>query len=143
MIPREANQGFALALLLWMIAGMSLTVAAVIRFARTDTGLAELRLTEAKQELWGGVALLALREKVMREQTSLYSDEEGANFNADANGGLFNATYAFDDIWSATVTLGPANGYVSLNNASVTELSKLLLRLVKPLPPLPRPWLTR
>ena len=130
MIPREANQGFALALLLWMIAGMSLTVAAVIHFARTDTGLAELRLTEAKARALGrGVALLALRERAMREQTSLYSDEEGANPNADANGGLFTATYAFDDIWSATVTLRPANGYVSLNNASVTELSKLFIEI--------------
>ena len=72
MIPREANQGFALALLLWMIAGMSLTVAAVIHFARTDTGLAELRLTEAKARALGeGVALLALGESHARTDITL------------------------------------------------------------------------
>ena len=42
------QSGFAIALLLWMIAGMSLTVAAVIHFARFDTSMAELRLREAK-----------------------------------------------------------------------------------------------
>jgi len=38
--------GFAIALLLWMIAGMALTVAAVIHFARHDTSAMELRLME-------------------------------------------------------------------------------------------------
>ena len=57
------QSGFAIALLLWMIAGMSLTVAAVIHFAYEDTGMAELRVREAKvQALGRGVAYLLLRD---------------------------------------------------------------------------------
>ena len=45
--------GFAIALLLWMIAGMSLMVAAVIHFAHQDTGMAELRVREARAQALG------------------------------------------------------------------------------------------
>ena len=51
MSSGSQQQGFAIALLLWMIAGMSLMVAAVIHFARDDTGMAELRLKEAKSRV--------------------------------------------------------------------------------------------
>ena len=61
MTGRQPAQGYAIALLMWMIAGMALLVMAVIHFARDDIGSAEQRLSEAKSNaLARGVALLAL-----------------------------------------------------------------------------------
>ena len=49
---RQPAQGYAIALLMWMIAGMALLVMAVIHFARDDIGSAEQRLSEAKAMRW-------------------------------------------------------------------------------------------
>ena len=62
----KSQTGYALALLMWMIAGMSLLVMAVIHFAQDDIGLAEQRLNEAKSDaLARGVAMLALRDEAL------------------------------------------------------------------------------
>ena len=83
MSSRSQQQGFAIALLLWMIAGMSLMVAAVIHFARADVGMAELRHSEAKVVAAArGVAMLSIREAKMM----LFS-KDGESQTADDNGG--------------------------------------------------------
>ena len=56
----KSQTGYALALLMWMIAGMSLLVSNN-PYAQDDIGLAEQRLNEAKSDaLARGVAMLAL-----------------------------------------------------------------------------------
>ena len=71
MSNASQQSGFAIALLLWMIAGMSLMVAAVIHFAHEDTGMAELRVREAKAQALGrGVAYLLLRDALAAHEAA-------------------------------------------------------------------------
>ena len=66
MNSQSSQNGFALALVLWSIAGMALLVTAVIHFSRDDLDLVELRLLEAKSNaLVRGVALLIMRDSQM------------------------------------------------------------------------------
>ena len=126
------QQGFAIALLLWMIAGMSLMVAAVIHFARADIGMAELRLMEARAEAVArGAAFLAMRDMTIEEQTRSTSDNgaDTRNVALENNRGRFTRRYQFGSGLSAAATIRSANSYVSLNTASEHELTMLFHHL--------------
>ena len=136
MSRTNQQRGFAIALLLWMIAGMSLTVAAVIHFARSDVGIAELRVREAKAQAVGrGVARLLLRDSAMavyapdaqreRAEPQLPEDESRPDEQ------LFSKEYRFGRDWVVSGTLRPSNGFVSLNNADREELIMLFTELGK------------
>jgi hypothetical protein len=126
--------GFAIALLMWMIAGMSLLVTAVIHFAQDDIGLAEQRLSEAKSEaLARGVALLVLRDAALAP----YFDKEGAqaggerrdrvgkkNEENQSRSKIFTQRYMFDG-HVASASVHPASGFVSLDGGSEEELRRL------------------
>ena len=133
MSSRSQQQGFAIALLLWMIAGMSLMVAAVIHFARADIAMAELRLDEARvQALGRGAALLAVRDKAMASQQATLDPAVGERSQAQGEGNeRFTKTYDFGEGWRTRVHLGPAAGLLSLNNASDIELSLLFTHVGK------------
>ena len=131
------QRGFAMALLLWMIAGMSLTVAAVIHFARSDTSMAELRLKEAKARAIGvGVAHLLVRD---RELSSFGPDglEEQASDGTqsgradDKTTKLFRKTYQWAGGVTVTAQLRPADGFIALNNADRQALVTLFSGLGK------------
>ena len=135
MTSAPQQSGFAIALLLWMIAGMSLTVAAVIHFAHEDIGMAELRLREAKAHALGrGVAYLLLRDSAL---AAYRAASEGADPALQTEQGetesekqtLFTKQYQFGDDWSVTGTLRPSSGFVSLNNADRDELMMLFIGL--------------
>ena len=127
------QSGFAIALLLWMIAGMSLMVTAVIHFARADTSMVELRVLEAKAEaLSRGVALLTLRDSAAAREDA--SDERIVDEEAEREGkkigdGLFTRQYQFGDGWDVTATLWPSGGLVSINNESPDVLTRLFAEL--------------
>ena len=127
------QRGFAIALLLWMIAGMSLTVAAVIHFARADVAMAELRVREARSQAIGrGVAQLLLRDSAMATQTpAAVSQESKAEDEAgtEARGKFFSKRYEFEDGWVVSGTLRPSDGFVSLNTADRGELMMLVTKL--------------
>ena len=135
MTRLKEEGGFAIALLLWMIAGMALTVAAVIHFARHDTSAMELRLMEAKARALGrGVTLLALRDRAMAahapENGSLDVTESGREGGSpNEHSGQFTAQYAPAEGWSVTVTIRPSNGFISLNDAGVESLTTLFAEL--------------
>ena len=122
MSSRSPQQGFAIALLLWMIAGMSLMVAAVIHFARADIGLAELRLEEARHQALGrGLALLAMRDAAMpREPDSGF--ENGADAVSKPDSALFTLNLTVDSDINARAVVRPASGYISINDAGADEL---------------------
>ena len=131
------QSGFAIALLLWMIAGMSLTVAAVIHFAHEDIGMAELRVREAKAQALGrGVARLLLRDSALAtyraasEGTDPALQPEQGEPESDKQT-LFTKQYQFSDDWIVTGTLRPSSGFVSLNNADRDELMMLFTGLGK------------
>ncbi|MCH1611121.1 MAG: hypothetical protein L7S53_07425, partial [Luminiphilus sp.] len=128
MSNASQQSGFAIALLLWMIAGMSLTVASVIHFAHDDTGMAELRIREAKAQALGrGVAQLLLRDSALATygaasqgtDPALQTEQGGPEGEEQT---LFTKRYQFGEGWVVTGTLRPSSGFVSLNNADRNEL---------------------
>ena len=128
-----SQSGFALALLLWMIAGMSLTVAAVIHFARTDTSLAELRIDEARvRALSAGVALMLMRDNAMGRFGEMRAGQEDASESDEGEGRNLPRKYLrFDGGIEANAVMHPSNGFVSLNNANQSELQMLLTEMAK------------
>ena len=136
----NSQSGYALALLLWMITGMSLMVTAVIHFARDDIGLSELRINEAKSRaLARGLGYLAVRDMAVRafesSRRGIGNEEAGSpasrgredeRVSQRRDVGPFE--YRFEDV-SGTVFIRPASAFVSLNNASEDELFKILIAL--------------
>ena len=144
MNSASRQDGFAIALLLWMIAGMSLTVAAVIHFAQEDTGMAELRVREAKARALGrGVAYLPLRDSALATYGAASggadpaSQSERGEPDSDKQT-LFTKQYRFGRDWTVTGTLRPSSGFVSLNNADRNELMMLFTGLGRVLIKTPR-----
>ena len=137
----QTGKGFAIALVLWMIAGMSLLVAAVIHFARDDIGMAELRINEAKsQAISQGVALLAVRDQKrqaffpVNNKSDEGAEEEMTNAAGVKNTGhqpVFTRDYNLGGI-SANATIYSANALVSLNSSSEQELFILVNAIGKP-----------
>tara|TARA_Y100000385_G_scaffold16310_1_gene16499 strand:- start:531 stop:1475 length:945 start_codon:yes stop_codon:yes gene_type:complete len=135
-----SESGYALALLLWMITGMSLMVTAVIHFARDDIGLSELRINEAKSRaLSRGLGFLVSRDIALRQfeelRAGIENTEEGsrrASAAEDVEDGATQALgpfeYRFDRV-VGSVTVRPASGLVSLNNASEEELFRTIVAL--------------
>lgn len=133
MTAPGAERGFAIALLLWMIAGMSLTVAAVIHFASADIGMAELRLTEAKARAIGrGAALLALRDisaqAYLPEDSNSPAKDSAIEYLGEKSEKR-TIRYEFFNEWKVSVTMHPSNGYISLNDVGQENLQMLLVEL--------------
>ena len=132
------SRGFALAVLMWMIAGMSLLVTAVIHFAQDDIGLAEQRLTEAVSEAVArGAAYLILRDaalalRVGEEAPDLRGPwEHGQWYEGEGEKGpydVFSQQYELDG-HKVTAALHPASGFVSLGGGSDNELRRLFVAL--------------
>lgn len=137
MNDAQSQRGFAIALLLWMIAGMSLTVAAVIHFARLDTSQAELRIDEAKvRAISSGVTWLVLRDDAMGRfgaaQAVIDDAVEGeGDGDEDGRPNSSSKRYRFDNGIDATAVVHPSNGFVSLNNADQAELQMLFVDMAK------------
>ena len=140
------ESGYALALLLWMITGMSLMVTAVIHFARDDIGLSELRINEAKSRaLSRGLGFLVSRDIALRQfeelRAGIENTEEGSRragatedvedgATEDVEDGATQALgpfeYRFERV-VGSVTVRPASGLVSLNNAPEEELFRTIV----------------
>ena len=139
-VKANSQSGYALALLLWMITGMSLMVTAVIHFARDDIGLSELRVNEAKSRaLARGLGYLVSRDIALREFESSrrgIENEQGRapDSRADEGDGIAENEsvgpfeYRFERVLG-TVFVRSASAFVSLNNASEEELFKTLVVL--------------
>lgn len=129
MSGRQSQRGFAIALLLWMIAGMALTVAAVIHFASADIILAESRVRDAKLRAMGrAVAHLILRDSAMADvgglgEAARDNEDKSAVEGATDDDKLFSKSYQFEGGWLVSAKLRPATGLVPLNNASSSELA--------------------
>ena len=113
--------GFALALLLWMIAGMSLAVTAVIHLARTDLGFAELRIREAQVDAAArGAALMAVRD-FLNDRTP----ESGREEQVETNRRQFD--YQMSGEVGVTALLLKPSGFLSLNGAGHEQLVEFFL----------------
>jgi len=136
----NSQSGYALALLLWMITGMSLMVTAVIHFARDDIGLSELRVNEAKSRaLSRGLGFLVSRDIALRQFEELRAGIENTEEDQRRAGAAENDVdgvtkalgpfeYRFERV-VGSVIVRPASGLVSLNNASEEELFRTIVAL--------------
>ena len=127
MSRRSSQQGFAIALVLWTIAGMALLVAAVIHFARDDIGMAEHRILEAKAAaMTRGAALLMMRARGAPESEQLEEEDPGAQKAMKMRESILPlAGYLGDEELKMTARIYPLQGYVSLVSASKAELARL------------------
>jgi hypothetical protein len=124
----------AIALLLWMLAAMALTVSAVVHFSQGDVSMAQLRLQESRAWWLGrGLVHLAVRDQILASldpmdidanNDSDVSDSETPGDDNPASNVIFSREYNFGDV-SARVTLYPAEGLVSLNTAPPEQLLQL------------------
>ena len=132
------DRGFAIALLMWMIAGMSLLVTAVIHFAQDDIGLAEQRLSEARSEAVArGAALLILRDAALapylaegvagvnRPRNKSRANESGDDERRQK---VFSQRYEFDG-HVVSAAIHPASGFVSIAGGSDNELRRLFVEI--------------
>ena len=127
MSRRPSQQGFAIALVLWTIAGMSLLVAAVIHFARDDIGMAEYRILEAKAAaMTRGAALLMMRARGAPESEQLEEEDRGAQKAMKMRESILPLVgYLGEEELKMTARIYPLQGYVSLVSASKAELARL------------------
>ena len=135
MSSASQQGGFAIALLLWMIAGMSLMVAAVIHLPP--------RYRHGRTACQGGQTNFKARcclfivegqgtgsiPAASQAQTLRYKPEQGEPESDKPT--LFTKQYQFDQGWVVTGTLRPSSGFVSLNDADRNELMMLFTGLGK------------
>ena len=123
----QARRGFALALLLWMIAGMSLMVMAVIHAAHSDIAMAELYVGEARARAASrGAALLAIRDKSLLDGRASGQSEKAGD---EASGRRYVRAYRFWDDLEVTATVLPSSAFTSLNDASHEELMRVMMSI--------------
>jgi len=115
----QRQHGMAVVLVLWMIAGMSLTVAALIHFSRGDTEAIEFRLQQTRADAVGrGVALLAIRDERLSQ---LQGNSDGQENTIAAETSNFIKAYSLGGV-EALAAIVPGNRLLSLNDASEDNL---------------------
>lgn len=107
------EQGVALAIVVWFIAGMSLLVAGIVSHARVDTGMTQIHLGRAKAVAAGDGAI----------QLAMLASHGGVD-NSQAGASASGAVYHLGNI-AVTVRLYPATGFVDLNSAPAEVLATL------------------
>ena len=129
--PDTAKQrGMAIALVLWMVAAMALTVTAVSHFAAGDINMAVLRLQQAQADAAGrGAALLVLREQAKNlDGQALGNGQDGEPEASMAESGPLSKRYTFGQL-DVMATVRPAGALVALNGADPTVLSVLFAQI--------------
>jgi len=107
------QQGVALALVVWFIAGMSLLVAGIVAQARVDGRMTQVHLGRAKAVAAGDGAIVL----AMAERRQGYSSSSAGPL-------ISESVYALGDL-NVTVRLYPAAGLVDLNTAPAEVLAAL------------------
>ena len=124
------QHGMAIALVLWMVAAMALTVTAISHFAAGDINVAVLRLQQAKADAAGrGAALLILRDQAKNSHEQEVNDNPRLASEANmAPSGALSKRYTFGQL-DVIATVRPAGALVALNGADPKVLSKLFAQI--------------
>ncbi|MEM9255509.1 MAG: hypothetical protein AAGA91_08675 [Pseudomonadota bacterium] len=115
LLVRHRQQGIALALVVWFIAGMSLLVAGIVSQARVDTKLAQLHVSRAKAAASGDGAI-----------TMLLADHYLNPAEIVGDAGASQRRYRLGDT-SVLVSLQPAAGLINLDLAPPEQLLALFV----------------
>lgn len=112
IFPGNREQGVALAIVVWFIAGMSLLVAGIVATARVDTQMAQTHVARAKAMAAGDGAIQLMMVDAMTGKRDESTPPVG--------------NYRLGDI-EVTVALQPAAGLIDINGASADVLYALFL----------------
>ena len=116
--PARRQEGVALAIVMWFVAGMSLLVSGIVAQARVDTQLAQVHVARAKAVAAGdGAIQLALLDIVADPSGATERNNEARN-------------YSLGDL-DVEVGLLPTSGFLDLNNATEAQLAALLTNAAK------------
>lgn len=109
------QQGVALAIVVWFIAGMSLLVVGIVSHVRVDTQMAQVHVARAKAVAAGdGAIQLMLADRLL-------------NVDSAAGGaGPLKGKYQLGNS-EVAVTLYPAKGFINIDSAPQKVLAALLL----------------
>lgn len=111
---QQNEQGVALAMLLWIVAALTLLVSGVVAMSRTDVQLTALQLAQARAEAAAeGAAHLLMRDLHIEQQTGDYDGQS-----------VLSRRYQLDGL----AILGrafPVSGLVNINSASPQLLADL------------------
>jgi general secretion pathway protein K len=111
-LPGTREDGVALAIVVWFIAGMSLLVAGIISHVRVDTRMTQLHVAQAQAASAGdGAIQLMLAELVSSRRNA-------------PDGALSEAVYRLGSL-DVEVTLVPAQGLIDINRAPQIVLAGL------------------
>ena len=110
--PGSRQQGVALAIVVWFIAGMSLLVAGIVAQARVDTQMAQVHVARAKAAAAGDGAIQLMMVDLMT------SRREAGDFPV--------GRYRLGEI-EVTVSMLPAAGLIDINRAQPEVLFALFL----------------
>ena len=120
------QRGVALAVVVWMLAALSVLVAALASMSREEVSAVNTKVVSAKAYYLGkGVARLAMRDRAL----SLMAEAQAFSaIDPNTNPGPYSTTYQFDDA-TVAATVFPAAGFMSIataeSNAWVQFLSQL------------------
>lgn len=108
------QRGVALAVVVWMLAALSVLVAALASMSREEVSAVNTKVVSAKAYYLGkGVARLAMRDRALSITTE--AQVFGAN-NPDTSPEPYSTTYQFDDA-TVAATVFPAAGFMSIATA--------------------------
>lgn len=111
----QSQRGVALAVLLWMIAALSVMVAGIVLMARIDVRLAQIQVREAQAAAIGdGVAHMMMREMARLQREGLYAQR-----------GLLILSFELGDRQIRARAV-PVSGLVDINQASAALWIDLL-----------------
>jgi type II secretory pathway component PulK len=112
---KAKQQGVALAIVVWFIAGMSLLVASIVSQATVDTRLAQLHVAKAEAAAAGDGAIQLMLAQRMFDPTS--AGGQSANLEREFRLGSTDVS----------VSLQPAASFIDLNSAPQPVLAGLFL----------------
>src|SRR5690606_36770016 len=113
MPVNQRQRGVALAMLLWMMAGLSLLVSGTIYVSRTDVQLTSFQLEQAQAQ----AAAIGAAHLLMRDMLSNQSQDQGPMQSLDNSAAvthLFSRQYQLGE-QTAVATARPTTGFISLN----------------------------
>ena len=117
----QRQRGVALAMLLWMMAGLSLLVSGTIYVSRTDVQLTSFQLEQAKAQ----AAAIGAAHLLMRDMLSSQNQMQSPDGTAPQTT-LFSRQYQLGEL-TVVARARPASGFISLNAAPVALLADLFL----------------
>ena len=110
----RSQRGVALAVVVWMLAALSVLVAALASMSREEVSAVNAKVVSAKAYYLGkGVARLAMRDRALNLMAEAQAFRPSG---PDTNAGPYSTTYQFVDA-TVAATVFPADGFMSIATA--------------------------